>query len=1081
MHVNTRRYLSLRPVWALLPALFALGLAGSAAAQIDLPERGGTEGETAKPKPKPLKKPQRGDLAPHLTCTVCYERNYTTKVDYQAEHGMQKAWCGVCRQVRLHRIPAGGQSGAGLDLPTGQPIGEPLRPASPTPTPSEGSVSPAVAISAAASVIFAELKRDLAIDDPHVLDAADRLLAHGAEGVAAARGALASPDSGILIVAVRVLLRGGEPDDADAVVRRLRARLPGRAAAAAVNELVARDPVRATPVLMSELLMHSQQPVRNAAERFLARHATPDLVPLLIPALNGKSGDARFKAVGLLEQINDPSAVDLLLERLDDRRAKVAWRAVDAIAGVDDPRVEVELMRRAFGERWILRPAAYALLGLVEREDRTLVNLLQNSHVSALLGGLDSSDPFIAGTCAAALAGIGFRTASPADTPWLDRRVPERLVSIVAGFDYFDDYTSLREPALRRLKQIAGVSFGSDGPRWAEWWLQTADTFHPSRAVLEVAEGDERKLQVAYRSSMADSSGAVVLLAPDAAAATTEASAAGEILYISAAQARDFAQLMRSEGLFGLERLPGVRGGQPDRGRALEVRIGDRAKSFVFGVGATEPWFERVASMAEALRDRNRWQRYPHPETHGSRLGLFMADGAWWDGDHDVRDRALRLKALVLDFVAAQPIDDRDAGLAELTRLYEEGANEPADFERLVALLEDEPYFVGRAGVLAKLARIAADLSGEPLADDAERPEAEVSARADQLVATLLDGFGPSAAPVVADILLATGAEAVRIAGHDERPLMRAIAATVLADRGTKPDIEVLLRLLEDPDENVEIAAVAACGHDRVEEARTELLLRARYGTPLVRTAALRAAGELGGEGVRETLIANLTDPDSRFRVPAADGLASLEDPKTAALLVSLLRGGERGELYEPARRGLIGLGEGAYEELYTAVRSPSPVLRREAGLILAYQAVPDSANALIRVLAEDPTDTHVAAELVILTCVDLRDETDAAEAWYRWWDGVVRDDSNAWFRAACEARGFSTPPAEAFADGGNEEAIAFLLAVMRRPEPFLVERARRGLSLLVHRDLGAVPAAERDRDAWLTTLYEVLTKTQAR
>ena len=66
-----------------------------------------------------------------------------------------------------------------------------------------------------------------------------------------------------------------------------------------------------------------------------------------------------------------------------------------------------------------------------------------------------------------------------------------------------------------------------------------------------------------------------------------------------------------------------------------EVRLGDRSKTFVFGPGVSEPWFDSIAAMARSLRDRNRWQRSPHPEKHGSRLGLFAAEGAWWDGDHD--------------------------------------------------------------------------------------------------------------------------------------------------------------------------------------------------------------------------------------------------------------------------------------------------------------------------------------------------------------------------------------------------------------------------------------------------------------
>ena len=54
-------------------------------------------------------------------------------------------------------------------------------------------------------------------------------------------------------------------------------------------------------------------------------------------------------------------------------------------------------------------------------------------------------------------------------------------------------------------------------------------------------------------------------------------------------------------------------------------------------------------------------------------------------------------------------------------------------------------------------------------------------------------------------------------------------------------------------------------------------------------------------------------------------------------------------------------------------------------------------------------------------------------------------------------------------------DAVAFLVEIMRREEGWLVERSQRELERLLGRDLGTVPPRGEQRDAWLTTLLEVL------
>ncbi|MEO2237585.1 MAG: HEAT repeat domain-containing protein, partial [Candidatus Poseidoniia archaeon] len=211
-----------------------------------------------------------------------------------------------------------------------------------------------------------------------------------------------------------------------------------------------------------ELLAHPQSPVRAVAQRTLANETDPSVLPLLVSALRSKTADTRLRAVELVLNIDDPAVLELLLERLDDSRAKVARRAVQGIAESHDPRVEVELLTRAFRERWILRSSAYAILAIVAREQQTLEPMLGAGHVDSLLRGLASKDPFIAGTCATALAGIGFRSSDPDVSLWLNSHVPDRLVGTVSGDIYFNDFSALQGPALQRLEQIA-ILFDEQG------------------------------------------------------------------------------------------------------------------------------------------------------------------------------------------------------------------------------------------------------------------------------------------------------------------------------------------------------------------------------------------------------------------------------------------------------------------------------------------------------------------------------------------------------------------------------------------------------------------------------------------
>src|SRR5262249_28949065 len=155
--------------------------------------------------------------------------------------------------------------------------------------------------------------------------------------------------------------------------------------------------------------------------------------------------------------------------------------------------------------------------------------------------------------------------------------------------------------------------------------------------------------------------------------------------------------------------------------------------------------------------------------------------------------------------------------------------------------------------------------------------------------------------------------------------------------------------------------------------------------------------------------------------------------------------------------------------------------IRREAALILSEQSQPDAASPLLSMLTSNPRDTHLAAEIAVLTCVDARNQADPVQTWWAWWDGVRHDDANAWFRAALERVGMPPRPPSALAGAGTAQGRLFLVNVMARPEAWLVERARREYARLSGKDPGQLPAAGPERDTWLRALRETAAREASR
>ncbi len=1060
------------------PASVLVGLllfVPTASAQLKLPKEkvkdtGGSNLPTLNPSGKP--KPAANGVVPHLVCTKCQEHNYVSRMNRPEPGGTYIAWCAKCGRDRSHSRAATVAESARLNLPSGKPAPRPSGAESTTSGATGGSGSARYG-DTAADFIIREVRSRGHIQGTELEKAVESLIGLEEEGRVTSRIVLHDTNPAVALTAGRVLVRGGVDEDAERVVARLRTQMPSKSGAFLLEELVQRDPVHGSPDFLVEMLEHKQKLMRTKAERLLEDRLSPAILPQLRETMSSKRSDTRLAAIRLVQRIEDPAVLEILLDHLDDSSARVADVVVKALASHPDDALDLTLLARALNGNWILRQHAFAILAIVEREDELLRPIFDDRHAELLLKGLRSRDTLVHGTCAAALAGIGFRSSQPDATEWLDREVTGTMIASISGREFFSDFGVMQPRVLRRLRLLTGENFGTDGPEWTRWWIGHRSDFYAHRAFLRVPRDGEGTLELHFRGTGTEG-GAFSLYGLDSwASASKRQGQVGEQLILNHRECVDLIALLEREGVLGPELAPGVRGNKGFGERGLDVVINGQGKSFVFGAGRISPWFERVTGAMADVRARNRWQRYRPTEDYPDALTFWDQESGWWAGDRDVTERALRLKDLVFRSVRDMPPSYRRVALRELTDLYATpGVPAGTDFQLLLDLLRDEGFFTERADQLVDLGILAARAQADGSLGELDRKLAT------QLVELLMARFSTKGLEAMGRIAAACGRDFVEDLASDPQPMKRAVAAAQLAVNPNQEERMLLIEMLDDIEPLVQASAASALGAAKVEEARIELLLRARIAAPLVRASALRAVAQLGGDHVLEALVTGVADSDPEVKRGAAEGLTILADPQSTPILISLLRQGRESDTFETARKGLIALGEDARRELRRTVSSEAHSTRRECALLLALMGDPWVANPMIKLLNSRPNDREMAFELAVLTCVDFSGEVDAAINWQEWYDDVTHEDSTAWFIAALERKGMAMPPAANFKPGpGAREGGLLLLALLRSEEDYLAERARRDLSKLLGGDLGDIPVNATERAAWLLALRETILK----
>ena len=374
----------------------------------------------------------------------------------------------------------GNEGAGGLDLPEreGGPVGVLQDPDGYTPDPA-----------GRARFLVDQVKRERKLESAVVEEATEGLVLLGDVGRDAARTLLATKSAPSLATGVRVLLRVGGPQDRQRVVERLRRKVPTKIASVLLRELAEANPVLTSPEFLIELLGHPTGGMRTAAQRMLDGKLEVSHFAHLNELLGSKQRDTRLRAVELLATLDDPAVERVLTARLSDKAPNVARAAAAALAMKPGDVADALLLERAFRVKPIDRGGAYALIAIVDREDRSGRALLSDEHVERLRPELRNTSLLVAGAAACSMAGIGFRSERSTEYDWLDLSVPHQLVRVSSGAEFHKDFGSLQEPAQRRLELLSGESFGTDGARWTQWWKSGHAGFRARRAIIELQPG----------------------------------------------------------------------------------------------------------------------------------------------------------------------------------------------------------------------------------------------------------------------------------------------------------------------------------------------------------------------------------------------------------------------------------------------------------------------------------------------------------------------------------------------------------------------------------------------------------------
>lgn len=958
----------------------------------------------------------------------------------------------------------------GLDVPGGIRAPKQSSEVAPIAKPGEGLP--------VAEEIFAALRREKRAESTLVKTSVERLVALGPEGLAAARTELAGDKPAALMAAARTLIQGGLPYDRVQVQARLAQRLPNRATGPLVDLVLDSEPPATVLAVTVDLLDSRSSGVRRRAmERLKGREIGP---PVLFELKADREADVREFAFTRLGQLGPAAVSNLggpdvlhteLLLGMADKSTKVSLAATAALAGRIGSRGDTlvhDLVALYRTEQDAAHRGGLALLALVDAEERLAQPLVPEDDVLFLLIKLRQGDPFERAVTATALAGVGFRSNEP--VPWLDQEVTQALIEGLAGGVYYPEHAALQPLAMTRLERLTGQHFGSEGPLWTSWWAQHRDGFQAVRAVLAVAPEEHGLLDVRWVDPGAGNAFRLI------GAEVTEETVGfpGPVVRLAPIDSVGLLQALAKSGAFGADRLPGLQGRASGAEPQLTVRVGERSKSFRLGVGPATEWAAPVRAKLDELFEINRWQLFPLPERAlPEGVDFFTSESKWWHASHTPAERNARLAALILANMPSYDPLDRGPHVAALEGLPA-GTLGAEHFEALADRFSEEVFLGERARAILALAMEAGRDGAEHLSDD----------EAGRLLDVLVIQGGAGRQALLTEVAEAARPDFARELAEDPRADLRAVAARALA-AGEPDDADRarLSRLMVDASAEVEAATVLAVSEAKLDVFRDAVQSRARVADSIVRLAAIRGTGLLGGPNAVDILRLVVLDRDMQVKAAGVDALAELADPRATTLLAQMFASGDTGPFYASARRGLLRIGEPAWDDLLTMANTSSHPASRPAMLLLAEQGVTEVMTTMLTVLTTNPSDSVMARELAVLTGVDYSMEEDPSREWWIWHDQHREETALAWFVAAANewvttngaldflARGHDFQLADLAGDGTERGAEVLIEFLRLAPESHLERRALRELRRLFDQATLELAPVGRMRTDWCDVL----------
>jgi HEAT repeat protein len=744
---------------------------------------------------------------------------------------------------------------------------------------------------------------------------------------------------------------------------------------------------------------------RPAVEVLLPRLVAADL-PTVLQLSREQSLDLQLRAIELLRGVPDVGASRRLIELLS-KDPTVAGAACTALIQIGEPAVPP--LQELLVQPPIDRGFCYAAFALAEI-GRAAPGALPMTAAAPLIGRLAEPELLTRVLAAIPLADLAYRAQAGDTLEFPDVKIVETLLEVVQPRQFLPNLGLVGATVEPRLVRLTGrVRFDSDALSWRDWWQGQRDTFLGVRAAVRLEPATAGRAIVSYRHG----DRMIRILAEDLAGVDPIADALEIVL--PRERMLELAAALAAGG-FHEERRMQVDSALP-RQRSLQLQVGN-GRAVVTMPQSPHAEFDALVAVVQRCVDDEVWQLF-RAKNETDRGAFWRSERQWRDANPAPLARGQRFLRRLVDVWPQLTPTLRARGLdhvlnhAERRQLWSE-----ADGGTAVAMLATQAEL---AATDLQLLEFAATAPG----DSVWRAAVDLAARA--------KGGGRAAVRAVFGVL---GPDAILAALQDERPIVRRAGideVVVVRDQRAGPR---LIQLLQDPDFDVQRAAIHACGHLQLTAASRAVvdLITTEATLPELRRDALRALGRVGGELAFPVLERAMTSPDMADKEATLRGLGDLRDPRAANLLAELVVVGYGKDLGALAR---VHLQRQGGSHAVPALRQQLGVvqnqdIRNDLVLLLGAYQEPQVVPDLIDLLRKPGFGPQAAMLLAGTTGLPLVDDIDRIENVETWWRRHKNQPQWQWLLDGLAAAGVTTSlRPESFTGASTLDAVVELTRLL--------------------------------------------------